>query len=116
MAMTMREMYVAIMNGEVTDEVKAMAQAQLEKMDVANARKASKAHAQKDAVNGPLMEQMTLLLKDKNEGMTAAEVGGALGVSTQKAQALLRKLVEAGTLTVEDIKVKGVGTRKMYRG
>lgn len=114
MAMTMREMFMAIVDGKVDAEVQAMAQAQLDKMDAANARKTSKAHAKASEVNGPLMEKIALLLADK--GMLAADVAAAIEVSPQKAQALLRKMVEAGTLTVEDVKIQGKGIRKMYKG
>jgi response regulator of citrate/malate metabolism len=114
MAMTMREMFMAIVDGKVDAEVQAMAQAQLDKMDAANVRKNSKARAKANEANAPLMEKIALLLTDK--GMLAADVAAAIEVSPQKAQALLRKMVEAGTLTVEDVNIPGKGVRKMYKG
>ena len=44
----------------------------------------------------------------------ASSIGTALGISTQKASALCKLLVDGGKLTVADVKVKGKGTVKQY--
>lgn len=49
-----------------------------------------------------------------NGSMVASEVGTALSISTQKASALCKLLVDNGKLTVADIKVKNKGTVKQY--
>ena len=49
-----------------------------------------------------------------NGSMVASEIGTALGISTQKASALCKLLVDTGKLTVADVKVKGKGTVKQY--
>jgi DNA-binding transcriptional regulator GbsR (MarR family) len=46
-----------------------------------------------------------------NEPMTASEVAEKVGVSTQKASALLRQI---GGLEVTELKVKGKGKVKGY--
>jgi predicted transcriptional regulator len=49
-----------------------------------------------------------------NGAMVASDVGSAVGITTQKASALCKLLVDSGKLTVADIKVKGKGTLKQY--
>ena len=44
----------------------------------------------------------------------ASTIGGALGISTQKASALCKLLAEAKRVTVADVKVKGKGAVKQY--
>jgi hypothetical protein len=49
-----------------------------------------------------------------NGSQVASALGAALGISTQKASALCKILVDGGELTVADVKVKGKGTVKCY--
>ena len=49
-----------------------------------------------------------------NGSDVASSIGTALGISTQKASALCKLLVDGGKLTVADVKVKGKGTVKQY--
>ena len=51
---------------------------------------------------------------ETNKSDTAPNVATALGISTQKASSLCRKLVDRNQLTVTDIKVKNKGTIKQY--
>ena len=58
---------------------------------------------------------MTAILEHLANGAAVAyEIGAALGISTQKASALCKLLVDGGKVTVADIKVKNKGTVKQY--
>lgn len=106
--MTRREMFEAIVNGNVTDEVVAMAQNELVKMDERNARRKNK--PTKNALaNEPIKAQILEVLTDTP--MVASAVAEAVGITTQKASALLRQI---DGLTVTEVKVKGRGKVKGY--
>lgn len=106
--MTRREMFEAIVNGNVTDEVVAMAQNELVKMDERNAKR--KGRPTKNALaNEPIKAHILEVLTD--EPMTATEVAQRVEISTQKASALLRQI---DGLVVTEVKVKGKGKVKGY--
>ena len=106
--MTRREMFEAVVNGNITDEVVAMAQHEIEKMDERNAKRKNK--PSKNALaNEPIKERILEVLTDAP--MTASAVAEAVEISTQKASALLRQI---DGLTVTDVKVKGKGKVKGY--
>jgi hypothetical protein len=46
--------------------------------------------------------------------MVASDIAKAMEISTQKASALCKLLVDNGTLAVGDKKIKGKGTVKEY--
>ena len=106
--MTRREMFEAIVNGNVTEEVVAMAQNELVKMDERNEKR--KNSPSKTAIaNEPIKAQIVEVLT--TEPLTASDVANAVGISTQKASALLRQIEG---LTVTEVKVKGKGKVKGY--
>lgn len=106
--MTRREMFEAIVNGNITEEVVAMAQNEIVKMDERNAKR--KNTPSKTALaNEPIKAQIKSILTD--EPHTASEIANTVGISTQKASALLRQI---DGLTVTEVKVKGKGKVKGY--
>lgn len=106
--MTRREMFEAIVNGNITDEVVNMAVKEIAKMDERNARRKSK--PSKNAVaNEPIKAHILEVLTDVP--MTATEVAQKVEISTQKASALLRQIEG---LAVTEVKVKGKGKVKGY--
>ena len=110
--MTNREFYTAIIgNPNVADDLKTYAQGEIDKLDARNdKRKNTQTKAQKE--NEGIM---TSILEHLASGSAvASEIGSALGISTQKASALCKLLVNDGKLTVADIKVKNKGTIKQY--
>jgi len=110
--MTTREFFNSIINHEITDEVLQFAEDGLAKLDAKNAKRAST--PSKTAIaNEPIKAQIADLVADKGT-CTASDISADLGISTQKASALAKQLVEAGTLKVEDIKVPKKGTVKAY--
>lgn len=106
--MTNREMFTAIVNGEVTEEVVAKATEELAKLDARNAARKNKP-SKKSVENEPIKEAIKSVLSDTP--LTASEVAEKVEISTQKASALLKQIEG---LTVSDVKVKGKGTRKAY--
>lgn len=109
--MTNREFYEAIINANINDELTTFAAEGIAKMDKRNEKRSSK--PSKVAVaNIPIKESIATLLIDK--GMFASDIAVALGISTQKASALCRQLVEDKVLTVTDVKVPKKGVVKQY--
>ena len=109
--MTYREMLTAIVNGEMNEEVVEKATERLEKLDAENEKRKNRV-SKKAAENAPIKEAILAVLTD--EPKTATVVGGEVEISTQKASALLRQLVEAGSVIKTDVKVAGKGTQKGY--
>lgn len=115
--MTKREMYEAIINGTITEDVIATAQAELEKLDATNAARAAKA-AEKDAAKEPLRLEILAQLGDTPK--TATEIASILNVgreemlTVQGVSAQCRKLVKQGRANVEDVKIQGKGMQKGY--
>ena len=111
--MTNREFYTAIASSTTLPaELVEFAAAAIEKMDNANLKR--KNTPSKTAIaNQPLKEQ---LLNDilSLEPMPTNNVAAALGVSNQKASALLRQLVAEGKVVAVDSKVPGKGKQKFY--
>ena len=106
--MTRREMFEAIVNGNITDEVVTMAQNEIVKMDERNAKR--KNRPSKNALaNEPIKAHILEVLTDAP--MVASEVAEKVGISTQKASALLRQI---DGLVVTEVKVKGKGKVKGY--
>ena len=99
--MTKREMFTEIANGNITEEIKEMALAEIEKMDARNAKRS--ATPSKTAVaNEPIKARIAEILSE--EPMTAKAIGEAVGITTAKASALLRQI---DGVTVTEVKVKG---------
>lgn len=110
--MTKREFYTAIANGEVDEQVKEFAAAELEKLDAANEKRRN-TMSKKAQENLPLMKKiMDEILTE--EPKTATDVSEILEVSVQKASGLLRRLAEDGKVEKVDVKIKGKGTQKGY--
>ena len=111
--MTRREFLEAIVDAETLEvELRKFAAEELEKMDKALAKRKAKQSA-KALANAPLIEQIKEnLLSD--EPLLASVTGEYLGVSVQKASALLRQMVADGIADVRDVKVLGKGIQKGY--
>lgn len=109
--MTKREFYVAIANGEMNDEVKATAAEYIAKMDEANEKRKntlSKKQEENEAIKTEILGHLD------TEAKTATTIGELMGVSTQKASALLRQLVNDGKATATEVKIPKKGTQKAY--
>lgn len=115
--MTKREMFTAILNGEITDEVLEQVKHEIELMDSTNAKRAEKAaekRAEKDAEKAPIREAILAVITD--EPKTASDLIAEAGVEIkpQAIPSLLKDLVANGTVAKTDVKVKGKGTQRGY--
>ena len=110
--MTNREFYTAIMNGTMTDEVKSHAAEAITKLDERNQKrssKPSKTQLENEPVKTAIVDYLTV-----HGGAVAADIAAEVDITTQKASALCRQLVESGALMVEEVKVPKKGKCKKY--
>jgi hypothetical protein len=110
---TQREFYTGIVEGAtITAEQEAFAKGEIAKLDKRNEKR--KTTPSKTAIeNEPIKKAIVEFLEGK--GPTPANaIGEGVGITTQKASALARQLVEAGELTVADVKIPKKGTVKAY--
>lgn len=111
--MTKREFLEKVITLEgVSEEMVAFAENEIEQIDASN-KKAAERRAAKRAEDQPLIDKIMDMVEQSEAAVTASEVGEVLEVSTQKASALLRRLVSDNVLAVEDIK-KGSRAVKGY--
>lgn len=112
--MTRREIYNAVLNGNTSEEVLNWFRAELSKMDTANEKRKTQP-SKKDKENQPIKDSIFALLSEKGP-MVASAIGEALEISTSKASALCRQMVEDGRLSVAEVKSpkKGGGKVKQY--
>jgi predicted transcriptional regulator len=96
----------------VTAEQAAFAAKRIEALNKRNEKR--KATPSKTAIeNAPMKEKIVEFLEGK--GPTPANaIGEGVGITTQKASALARQLVEAGELTVAEAKIPKKGAVKVY--
>ena len=108
---TMRDFLNAVISNKVDDEVVDFAKAEIARMDERNAKRAEK--PSKTAIeNEPI--KMAIVGVLTNEPKTASAIGTEVGVTTQKASALLRQLVDNNKAVSTEIKVTGKGKCKGY--
>ena len=110
--MTNREFYTAIMNGTMTDEVKSHAAEAIAKLDERNQKrssKPSKTQLENEPVKTAIVDYLTA-----HGGAVAADIAAEVDITTQKASALCRQLVESGILTVKEVKIPKKGKCKKY--
>ena len=112
--MTRREVYNAVLGGNISEEVLNWFRAELSKMDTVNEKRKTQP-SKKDKENQPIKESIFSLLTEKG-GMVASAIGEVLEISTSKASALCRQMVEEGRLSVAEVKSpkKGGGKVKQY--
>ena len=109
--MTNREFYTAIINSDLADDLKTYAQGEIDKLDARNDKRKNtqtKTQKENEGIMTSILDHLT------NGSAVASDIATALGISTQKASALCKLLVNDGKLTVTDIKVKNKGTVKQY--
>lgn len=113
-SMTQKEFLTKVIETVADEELKAYAEKALEKMAARLAARKDKMTPKQEA-NAALKEQiLAYFTENPSTALGAAAVGEMFEISTQKASPLLRQMVEAGALTVEDVKVTGKGTVKSY--
>ena len=109
--MTKREFYAAIVNGTVSEDIVSFAAQEIAKMDAANDKRrntVTKKQLENEGVKTEILAHLG------TEAKTATVVGEEMEISTQKASALLRQLVNEGKATATEVTVKGKGKQKGY--
>ena len=111
--MTEREFYTKVLAIKgIAKDLADYANEGIAKLDARNdKRKNTQTKAQKE--NEDTMNTIMRTLTT-NGAMVASEIASAVGISTQKASALCKLLVNGGKVKVEDVKVKNKGTLKQY--
>ena len=116
--MTMRKYHEAVLAiPGCPADVAEKAKAEIAKLDATNVKRAEKA-AEKAKENDPIKQAIYSLLVEKG-AMVASAIGTELTtedneVSTSKASAMCRQMVEEGRLTVCEVKVPKKGKVKQY--
>lgn len=110
--MTKRDFMTMVMNGEMTDEMKDFARAEIEKLD-ATLEKRKNTISKKALENIPLMDRIYDEILGE-EAKTATDVAEVMEISVQKASSLLRKMVEDGRATKTEVKIPKKGVQKGY--
>ena len=111
--MTNRNFFELVAAGTLNEEVIAHAVAQIEKMDVANAKKKEK--PSKAAIaNEPIKQAIMEFIMGRNELCIISAVAEAVEISVQKASYLLNQLAADGKLTKTEVKVPKKGLQKAY--
>ena len=105
--MTKREMYVAIVNGEMNEEMQALAAELIEGLDASNAKRKEKTNekrAEKLEAEAAIVDAIVEFLGD--EFVTASDICDAFEdiKSAQKATILVKRAVEDGRVVTEKIK------------
>lgn len=93
-------------------ELKEFAKVEIVKLDERNANRSSKP-TKAQIENEPIKEKILEILST-GERMVASAIAERLEISTQKASALCRQLVESKKLKVEDVKIPKKGKQKAY--
>lgn len=106
--MTNREFYTMVINGTINEDVITHATESLTKLDERNAKRASKP-SKRSVENEPIKAKILEVLT--TEPKVASEVAELVGISTQKASALLRQIEG---LEVIEVKVPKRGKMKGY--
>lgn len=89
------------------------AKEEITKLDVRNASRSSKptkVQIENESIKAKIVE----LLTEVGEKYVASAIAEKVEISTQKASALCRQLVDEGKLQVEDVKVPKKGKQKAY--
>ena len=94
-------------------ELKEFAKAEIVKLDERNESRSSKP-TKAQIENEPIKEKILEVLST-GERMVASAIAEKIEISTQKASALCRQLVESGKLSVEEVKIPKKGKQKAYR-
>ena len=108
---TNRMALTLIINGNLTDEVKAWAEGEIAKLDKKNAKRKA-AEGEIKAENKPVADAIVKALAEGR--MLSTDLAKYIGQSTQKVNGVAGEMVKLGMLVKEKIKVKGKGELTAY--
>ena len=116
--MTKREFLnevIAVIDGTSEVDVlklKEFAKAEIVKLDERNANRSAK--PTKAQIENKSIKEKILEVLSTEERMVASAIAEKVEISTQKASALCRQLVESNKLKVEEVKIPRKGKQKAY--
>ena len=93
-------------------ELKEFAKAEIVKLDERNANRSAK--PTKAQIENKSIKEKILEVLSTGERMVASTIAEKVEISTQKASALCRQLVESNKLKVEEVKIPRKGKQKAY--
>ena len=108
LTMTNREFFENVITMVENEEMQEKAKSLIEALDRRNNQRKEKP-SKTEIANAPIIKEISEILT--HEPMLASAIAEKVGISTQKASALAKK-VEG--VQVVDVKVKGKGTQKGY--
>ena len=111
--MTKREFMEKVIAMVEDTELKEFAQAEIEKMNARNAKRTS-TPSKTQVANIPIKSDINDFFVANEGSHLASEIAVAIDITPQKANALLKQMVDEGVLTSEEVKVKGKGKQKSY--
>lgn len=108
---TNRMALTLVANGNITEEVKAWALAEIGKLDKKNAKRKA-AEGEIKAENKPIAEAILSALA--NGQMLSTELAKAIGQTTQKTNGVAGEMAKLGTIVKVKVKVKNKGEMTAY--
>lgn len=93
-------------------ELKEFAKAEIVKLDERNANRSAK--PTKAQIENKSIKEKILEVLSTEERMVTSAIAEKVEISTQKASALCRQLVESKKLKVEEVKIPRKGKQKAY--
>jgi len=109
--MTKREFYAFVIANVDNKEVVEMAKSEVALLDKKNEKAKSK-RMEVAKANEPIMA--TILTTLANGEMVASDIAKTCEISTPKAVAMCKKLVEVGKVAEKEISIPKIGKRKAY--
>ena len=108
---TNRMALTLIINGNLTDEVKAWAEGEIAKLDKKNTKRKAEEGTIK-AENKPIADAILSALA--NGQMLSTDLAKTIGQTTQKTNGVAGEMVKLGTLVKVKVKVKNKGEMTAY--
>ncbi len=109
--MTNREFFKAVIADTENEVITTFARNAIEKLNAKNAQRSSKMTKTQIENKNLKVDMITLLCE---QPYVASEMGEALEISTSKASALLRQLVDSGKATFVEVRVPKKGKVCQY--
>ena len=109
---TLRQLFTAVVEGNITPAMQEKAKAEIAKLDATNAKRAEKAKAK--AVEYEPIKTAIFNFLLANGTKTTAEIAVGVGESSPKTSAMCLQMVNENRLIPSEVSVKGKGKQKAY--
>jgi predicted transcriptional regulator len=110
--MTMRDFLTAVVEDKLNDEMLDYAREAIKKLDARNEKRRN-TESKTAKANAPIKAEILAYVEGSHPAI-ASEIAKALNITTQKASALCRQLVDEGTLVSGETKIPKKGKVKAY--